>query len=120
MPLDFEMVGEKGNAGMNIVRSVGEQIRLFPVLIDFSGVEDYSGDGEEVDFDSYFQVDTITVIIKDIIVDGAGAFTGDFAVLSYDEDDKKIHVYDSANGTEMSENDDISSLGKIRAIAYGY
>ena len=120
MALPFDLVGDKGNAGKTLVRSVGEKIELFPVEIDFSDVEDYTGNGEDVDFGSYFNVATITVIIKDIVVDGAGAFIGDFAILAYDEEDEKIHVYDSANGEEMDENDDISSLGKIRAIVYGY
>ena len=125
MPISVELVGDKGNAGKTLVRSVGEKIEMFPCEIDFSDVTNYSPGGEEIDFNNYFNVDVIAAVVT----------PKDGYIFEYDEENEKVEVlyptieHDHGTGDEtqsasaaeeVEENADISSLGKIRAIVYGY
>lgn len=92
------------NTGMSLMRSVGRQLRVMPAKIDFSDVTSYPADDVDVDFDSFFTAETITVVIPP---------KNDY-ILEYDEENGKVIVQGAA------EDDDVSDIGEARCIVYGY
>ena len=106
------------DTGMNLMRSPGRQLRVMPAFIDFSEVTDYPTGGVEADFSSYFAKEVVTVTFPNVVANDSG--TGDYLILEYDEDNEKVKVIDSDDGNEVAGNHDVSSLGDVRCIVYGY
>jgi len=93
------------STGMNLMRSVGQQLRMLPAYIDFSDITDYPDGGVDISgLDSYFDNGIYTAVIP----------PKNDNILEYDEENKTVIVQ------EATENEDVSSIGKARMIVYGF
>jgi len=113
MSLEFEVIQD--NVGLNPVRSFGYPLTIMPILLDFSGVENYATGGVEIEkLDNYFNY-------------GEGLFmmiaNKDGYIFEYDNNNNKIIVYegDGTDGiAEVANEGDISSIETVIAMVYGY
>ena len=112
--MEFEL--QQDNVGLNPVRSFGNPVTMLPITLDFSDVTDYPTGGEEIDLSNYFNYgDGENVILLISPKDGY--------IFEYDNDNEKVKVYegDGTDGIkEVDNDDDISSLEDVHAIAFGY
>jgi len=100
--------------GLNPVRAMGHPLNILPIVLDFSSVTDYSTGGEEIDLSNYFNYEEHIMILIPVT---------DGYLFEYDPDNEKVIVYegDGTDGiAEVANEGDISSIGEIRAFAFGY
>lgn len=110
--MDFELIEDA--VGLNPVKSMGQQLTILPIELDFSGVTSYSTDGEELDLTNHFNYDE-NIMVFITMQDGY--------LFEYDETAEKVIVYEGDGTDGIAEVDsatDISAIGKTSAIALGY